>query len=141
MLRVGDGHVPHVCHERRAGSWIGRCAARSAPTFTRNRRRSIADLARRASCRFIVKHPDRRRIEIIELTPARAHDEPNDRGEHDERGERNHDENHAHRARSFGNVVLDHDASTTVNELAGISTAAMSGVITPVTASVAPIRL
>ena len=37
--------------------------------------------------------------------------------------------------------VLSHDASTTVSELAGISTAAISGVITPVTASVAPIRL
>jgi hypothetical protein len=37
--------------------------------------------------------------------------------------------------------VLDHDANTTVNELAGIKTAAMSGLIVPVTASAAPMML
>lgn len=97
----------------------------------------------RASWRsaIIIEHPDRRRIEVVELPPAGADDECNDCGEHDDRGQRHDNEDHAHRALSLGKVVLSHDASTTVSELAGISTAAMSGVITPVTASVAPMRL
>ena len=90
---------------------------------------------------FIVEHPHGRCIEVIELTAASAHHERDDCGEHDEGGQRDDDEDHAHRAPSLGNVVLSHDASTTVSELAGISTAAISGVITPVTASVAPITL
>jgi len=90
---------------------------------------------------LIVEYSHGRRIEVIELPPPRAHDERDDRGEHDECGQWDDDEDHAHRAPALGNVVLSQEASTTVSELAGISTAAISGVITPVTASVAPITL
>ena len=100
-------------------------------------------LARRGCLplRIIMKHPDRRSIEVIELALSSARDERDDRGEHDERGQRDDNEDHAHDAGSVGNVRLSHDASSTVSELAGMSTAAISGVITPVTASVAPITL
>jgi len=91
--------------------------------------------------RIIMEHPHRRRIEVIELSSPSARDERDDRGEHDERCQGDDDENHAHEARSIGNVRLSHDTSTTVSELAGMSTAAISGVITPVTASAAPITL
>ena len=100
--------------------------------------RSLAITYRSA---IIIEHPHRRRIEVIELPSPSARNERDDRGEHDERRQRDNDEDHAHDARSFGNVRLSHDASTTVSELAGMSTAAISGVITPVTASVAPITL
>ena len=92
-------------------------------------------------CRIIMEHPHRRRIEVIELSSPSARDERDDRGEHDERCQGDDDENHAHDACSIGNVRLNHDTSTTVSELAGMSTAAISGVITPVTASAAPIAL
>jgi len=91
--------------------------------------------------RIIMEHPHRRRIEVIELPAPSARHERDDRGKHDERRQRHDNEDNAHDARSLGNVSLSHDASTTVSELAGISTAAISGVITPVTASVAPITL
>lgn len=94
-----------------------------------------------AAPKVIIEHPNRRRIEVIELPPPSARHERDDRSEHDERSQRDDNEDHAHAARSVGNVRLSHDASTTVSELAGISTAAISGVITPVAASVAPIRL
>lgn len=91
--------------------------------------------------RLVVKHANRGSVEVIELAALRAQHEGNDGCEDHERGQRHDDEDHAHDARSVGNVVPSQDASTTVNELAGISTAAMSGVITPVTARVAPMRL
>ena len=91
--------------------------------------------------RIIIEHPHRRRIEIVELAPPSAGDERDDRGKHDERRQRHDNEDHAHDARPVGNVRLTHEASTTVSELAGMSTAAISGVITPVTASVTPITL
>lgn len=95
----------------------------------------------RRRTRVIVQHPHRRSVEVIELPAPSARDERDDRGEDDERRQRHDNEDHAHDTRSFGNVSLSHDASTTVSELAGMSTAAISGVITPVTASVAPITL
>ena len=90
---------------------------------------------------IIIQHPNRRRIQVIELASPSARDERDDRGEHDESCQRDDDENHAHEARSVGKLRLSHDTSTTVSALAGMSTAAISGVITPVTASPAPITL
>ena len=94
-----------------------------------------------AGRRLVVQHADGRRVEVIELAAPSAGYEREDSGEYDERRERDNDEDDAHDAVSFGNVVLSQDASTTVSELAGMSIAAMSGVMTPVTASVAPTML
>ena len=88
-----------------------------------------------------MQHSNRRRIQIVKLPAPRTDDEGDNRHEHHQRGERHDNEDHAHDARSFGNVVLDHDANTTVNELAGIRIAATSGLIVPVTASAAPTML
>jgi hypothetical protein len=92
-----------------------------------------------------VQHSHGGRIEVVEL-PAPSPPHERDHGcQRNERSEWDDQVDHAHvappAARVRGKVVLNHDASTTVNELAGISTAAMSGVIVPVTASVAPMML
>ena len=89
----------------------------------------------------VVQHPNGRSVQVIELTPPSAPHERDDRHEHDERRQRYNNEDDAHAAPPFGKVVLHHDARTTVSELTGIRIAAMSGLMTPVTASVAPITL
>src|SRR5512143_1569096 len=68
---------------------------------------------------IVVQHPHCRRVEIIELPASGTHDERDDRDEHDERSQRDDNEDHAHATPSLGYVVLTHEASTTVNELAG----------------------
>ena len=94
---------------------------------------------------IVVQHSHGGGIEVVELPASSTPDERDHRRQRDERSERDDQVDHAHAARSAararGKVVLNHDASTTVNELAGIRTAAMSGVIVPVTASVAPMML
>lgn len=91
----------------------------------------------------IVENPYGRRVQVIELPSTGAHHERDDCDEDDESRQRHHDENHTHAtpSRAFGKVAPSHDANTTVSELAGIRTAAMSGLIVPVTASVAPMML
>ena len=102
---------------------------------------SVRAVAVAAARSLIMKHAHGWCIEIIELATSSAVYERDDRNEHDERGERHDDEDDAHESRSLGNDVLDQDANTTVNELNGIRIAAMSGVMVPVTASVAPMTL
>jgi hypothetical protein len=87
-----------------------------------------------------VEHPHGRRIQIIELTVARRPDERRDRNGDDKQREREHDIENAHVARS-SKVRERHDAMTTVSELTGIKTAAMSGVSCPRIAKAAPTTL
>src|SRR5215470_2503885 len=88
----------------------------------------------------VVEDAHRRRLEIVELPALRGPRIGGHRSTGDDQRHRDEDEHDAHRG-SSPNVRLRHETRTTVSELTGIRIAAIRGLITPVIASVAPIRL
>ena len=84
---------------------------------------------------IIMHNAQRRPIKIVQLTPPRTPDERPDRARGQNHSDRQHDVDYRHvfppKVRALN------ESERTVNELSGISTAAIRGVMVPVIASVA----
>lgn len=92
----------------------------------------------------VQKHPNRRRIEIVELPAACAPDKGYHGNQDHEQGQWQHQIYDAHGRPPFevmGNVRPNHEPSTTVIDATGIRMDAINGVRIPDMANDAPIML
>lgn len=89
----------------------------------------------------IMQHPHRWRIEIVHLPTLRAPDERQDGAADNDERQGDHEIQDAHVAGSRSKVKPYHAPSTTVTEATGMRIAAIRGVMVPVMASPAPMRL
>lgn len=109
-------------------AWV---ASRTRRVRLRNRPEPIPRRAPR--CVGIVEdHPDCGGIEVVELTTARGLDERDDRERPEGQSDGNGEEQDAHATGAFQRV--SRDEPTTLSELIGMRTAAMSGLMIPVAA-------
>ena len=91
---------------------------------------------------IVEQDPARRRLDIVKLSRPYRPDERGDRAACDEEGEWEHDVERGHEATSLvANARERNELASTVSELAGISSAAIKGWITPAAARLPAIRL
>ena len=91
------------------------------------------------SNRLVPKHPDGRSLEVIELALAGRPDESDQADQNDAQRHRDQDEEDRHG--TARKVSLRQARRITVTELTGIMIAAISGLMAPLMANPAPIRL
>ncbi len=97
-----------------------------------------------ASVVIVVQHAHGRCFQIIHLSAPGGPDEGEHSDAHNNQRQRQHNKQNAHdtlRSDARENDFPYHDPNTTVRELVGISTAAISGLRMPTTAIAAPMIL
>src|SRR3954469_2757716 len=114
-----------------------RCSSSTCPEPAQN----LRDGRTRCGLVFVEQDPAGRRVDVIELTGADGPHECPDRTGGDEQRERKDEVEGGHDELRSRNARERNELASTVSELAGISSAASRGWISPAAASVPAVRL